>query len=508
MLRDMQSTLGRVRLFGVTFLFSFFFATIAGCTPSNEADQPLDGESAAAGSPLAGASVKLVVVADHSLAEAVRLLRGEWQGSTGAKLEIEEQTVEELLEQEKLSADAVIYPAEYLGELVERDWLIPVPSATLNDPVLAWQEIFEADRSRIAAWGTEAYGMPFGSPVLTCCYRADLLQQLNRKPPETWAEYQELVELLSNRDKLGDAAPPAERTWFAAAEPLADGWAGLTLLARAAPYAKHHNHYSTLFDMESMEPLIAGPPFVRALDELAAAAKHGAKAPLDFGPQQVRQALAAGECALALTWPAPLRSQEQDAADKAEAEGNNSEPLELGFCELPGAPEVYNVGSKSWDKRRAETGPRVPLLGVAGRLGSISKASAVSEAAAQLLAWLSGPKWGQRVCTASPAVTLYRESHLAAPSEWMGFRVEEPAALEYAESIEQALSREESLTTPRIPGSRRYLAALDEAAQKVVSGQASSQEALDAAADAWRKITAELGVESQRTAYHRDLGLR
>ncbi|HVX64697.1 MAG TPA: extracellular solute-binding protein [Pirellulales bacterium] len=504
MLRDLQSAFRRARLFSVAFLFSFSLALIAGCTPSDEEEQPPEGASAA--SPLAGASVKLVVVGDHALADAVRLLRGEWQGSTGAKLEIEEQTLEELLKLEKLSADAVIYPAEYMGELAERDWLLPVPSTTLNDPLAAWQEIFEADRSRIAAWGAEAYGIPFGSPVLTCCYRADLLQQLKCKPPETWAEYQELVELLSDREKLGDAAPAAGQTWFAAAEPLAKDWAGLTLLARAAPYAKHHNHYSTLFDMDSMEPLIAGPPFVRALDELAAAAKHGAEAPLDVGPEQARQALAAGECALALTWPAPARSQEQNAGDKAGSKG--AAPLALGFCELPGAPEVYNIGSKSWDKRRSESGPRVPLLGVAGRLGSISKTSSASDAAAQLLAWLSGPKWGTRVSTASPAATLYRESHLAAPSEWMSFRVEEPAALQYAESVEQALSREESLTAPRIPGSRRYLAALDEAVHQVVSGQASSQEALDAAAEAWRKITDELGLEAQRSAYHRDLGLR
>lgn len=504
----MQSAFRRERRFSVALLSVLCLATAAGCTPPGETENSSSAEQAEDASPLAGAAVKLVVVGDHSLAEAVRLLRGEWQGSTGAKLEIDEQTVDELLALKEVPADAVIYPAECLGELAERDWLLPIPSATLNDPLLAWQEIFEADRSRLCAWGTEAYAIPFGSPVLTCCYRADLLRRIDRKPPETWAEYQELVELLSDRKNLGDAAPAAERPWFAAAEPLAEGWAGLTLLARAAPYAKHHNHYSTLFDMQTMAPLIAGPPFVRALDELAAAARRGAANQLEFDPRQVRQALVGGQCALALTWPAPARAQELAAGDNADGETKVASSVELGFIELPGAAEVYNLGSKNWDKRRADAGPRVALLGVAGRLGSVSKKSSAGDASAQLLAWLSGPKWGQRVCTASPAVTLFRESHLAAPAEWIGFRVDEASALQYAETVERALSREESLSAPRIPGTRRYLAALDAAVRNVVAGRASSQEALAAAAEEWTKITAELGLESQRTAYHRDLGLR
>ena len=65
------------------------------------------------------------------------------------------------------------------------------------------------------------------------------------------------------------------RAWCGTIEPLAPGWAGLVLLARAAPYAKHRDNYSALFDIETMEPLVAGPPFVQALEELVAAAKLG-----------------------------------------------------------------------------------------------------------------------------------------------------------------------------------------------------------------------------------------
>ena len=62
---------------------------------------------------------------------------------------------------------------------------------------------------------------------------------------------------------------------YGTVEPLARGWAGLVLLARAAAYAKERDNYTTLFDEKTLEPAIAGPPFVRALEELVAAAKLG-----------------------------------------------------------------------------------------------------------------------------------------------------------------------------------------------------------------------------------------
>ena len=91
--------------------------------------------------------------------------------------------------------------------------------------------------------------------------------------------------LVANRRKLGpnisswSSFSPAERSrnrrptrrcQFGTLEPLAPGWAGNVLLARAAAYAKHRDYYSTLFDKDSLEPRIATEPFVRALTELVA----------------------------------------------------------------------------------------------------------------------------------------------------------------------------------------------------------------------------------------------
>ncbi len=473
-------------------------AAVAGCNA-----EPREEQKDAAGQeklPWEGVRLQLVVTEDGGLAEAIGRLRGEWRGSTGAELEVRAISEDDLLAAEALNADAVICPVADLGELVQRQWLAPLPSSVSTSDDLSASEVFEADKTHDACWGSTSYAVSFGSPVFVCMYRADLLKKLDRPPPQSWQEYQELAVLLNDAEKLG-LAGDAAAGWSGAREPLGPGWAGLTLLARAASYAKHHNHYSALFDIETMTPLIASPPFVRALDELVAASPISPDAqPLD--PAAVRESFLQGRSGMAISWLAPRASQ--PPAGQAEAGGQTA--LEIGFTELPGSSDVYNPKTRHWEQRRESR--HVPLLGISGRIGCVSAKSKHHDAAWQLLAWLSGPKWSDRVAAESAAVTVYRRSQLNASEQWVDVSIGGPAALEYAQVVERSLNAEEGLSAPRIPGRRRYLEALDQAVAQAVRDETTSQAALDAAAAAWAEITAELGLERQRAAYRRSLGLR
>jgi multiple sugar transport system substrate-binding protein len=453
--------------------------------------------------PWKGISLRLVVAGDSRLAEAIGRLKAEWRATTGAELAIEEVSEAELLAGKLDEADAVVYPAYDLGVLVERDLLRPVLDSELRSGDVAWNEIFEADKTHDASWASSAYGFPFGSPTLVCCYRKDLLEKLGREPPGTWPDYEKIAALLSDREKLGDAAPAAEAPWSGTMEPLAKGWAGLTLLARAAAYAKHRNHYSTLFEMESMEPLVAGPPFVRALDELIAAKQNMPPETLDASAEQVHEALIAGHCGMAITWTSPAF-----AGTKEQTVGESTKELDLGFVVLPGSEKVFNPKTHQWDARRADEPSHVTLVGASGRLGSVMKSSSQPDVAFKLLGWLSGPQWSERVSTATGEATLFRRSQVKSARQWADPRIAAPAAVGYAEAVEQALGSADFFGAPRIAGRERYLAALDEAVRSAVSGNATSQAALAAAAEEWRKITAELGLDEQRAAYRRSLGLR
>lgn len=461
-------------------------AVLVGC-PGPRSSSPKPGPS-----PLEGARVRLVVVADPQMAATIEPLRGEWTTQTGADFQLRRITEEELAAARQLAADAIICPSYTLGTLAEQGLVGPIPEGLLDDDAGDWSEAFELPKLREAAWGPEIHGVALGSPVLTCYYRADLLEELARPPPETWEDYHRLARLLADR---GRAAAAEGAPWSGALEPLGPGWAGLVLLARAAPYGKHRDNYSTLFDIRTMEPLIAGPPFVRALEELVAGAKLGSHQQTAFDPAAVRKAFWQGQCGLALSWP--TRAAEVPAG----------EAIRVGFAELPGSREVYNVGSGSWEFRAEEEEHRVPLLGVAGRMGVVTADSAHRDAAWQLLLWLSGEQLSGQVCASSPATTLFRNSHVASPQQWVEKPVSSAAAGQYASLTKAALQRRQWLCAPRIPGRADYLAALDEAVQAAVRGTRSPGEALRGAAARWREITRRAGRAKQRAAYLRSLGL-
>lgn len=463
---------------------------IAGCTDNKPA---ADDAAKAKQLPFDGVTLKLLVVGDERLAETIGQLRGEWRATSGAEVEIVPMTGDQLAEAKQLDGDAIVYPAYALGSLAEREWVRTLDERELNSAEVAWQEIFEADRSHDASWAGAAYAFAFGSPTFVCCYRKDLLEKIDRQPPDTWEEYQEVARLLADQKSEGDL-------WSGTCEPLAKGWAGLTLLARAAAYAKHRSHYSTLFDIESMDPLIARPPFVRALDELRETHKLMAADAADSAPQQVHEALLTGKCGMALTWTSPAF-----AAKKGE---HSSGIVEIGFCPIPGSSQAFNPKTSQWDARRDDESIHVPLAGMSGVLGSVMWASPQPQAALQLLGWLSGPQWSERVSPTAANTTLFRRSHLKSPQRWVDPRLDELAALSYAETVEKTLGSGEVFGAPRIAGRERYLAAIDDAVLATLAGEKTSEEALAEAAEAWRKTTDELGLEGQRTAYRHSLGLR
>ncbi|MGH7137488.1 MAG: hypothetical protein ACREHD_17220, partial [Pirellulales bacterium] len=118
------------------------------------------------------------------------------------------------------------------------------------------------------------------------------------------------------------------------------------------------------------------------------------------------------------------------------------------------------------------------------------------------------PQWSKRVSTASGATTLFRRSQVESSGEWVDARLGAAGALAYTETVERSLSSADVFGGPRIDGRGRYLAALDQAVRDAVTGKTSSEKALEDAADEWRKITADLGLDRQRAAYRRSLGLR
>ena len=182
---------------------------LAGCPA------PSDPEEAAENVPPASSSIKLAVVDDPALADAVMQLRGEWNAQAGFSYDVVQVSSEDILAGEALPADAVICPVHLLGALSEKGQLLPVPNIIMEGEQEEWSTIFDLLRAQEASWRGQTMAIPFGSPVLVCYYRADLLEELGRDPPTTWSEYHELAEVLADREKLGEAAGASDSPFSA-----------------------------------------------------------------------------------------------------------------------------------------------------------------------------------------------------------------------------------------------------------------------------------------------------
>ncbi|MFZ5829473.1 MAG: ABC transporter substrate-binding protein [Planctomycetota bacterium] len=445
------------------------------------------------------------------MAEAISRLQGEWQVQSGAELVVHSVTGADLLSYDKLHSDAVIVPSHMAGPLVELGWVKPLPQSLATASSGDWTEVFELLRQREATWGSQVIAVPFGSPVFVVYYRPDLLQKLRRNVPKTWTEYQSLAEALSNPQSL-EINPVEGGAWSGTLEPLGPGWAGLTLLARAAAYAKHPSNYSTVFDIRTMEPLVGGPPFVRALEELVAVAQQGSAEQLMYSPDDVRRAFWSGQCGMAITWPTAADSatslkRRVMATEEGETEAplTVAEGVTVAFAELPGSPEVFDVGSRTWSRREGDE-VHVPLVSISGRVGIVSAGSQHSQGARNLLMWLSSDENSVRVSAECSSTTLYRTQHLQDPESWL----EPPAvgaAAPYALLTERTLSRQQSVSALPIPGRAEYLSALDEAVGRAVRREVPPREALIGVSAKWQEITERLGREKQRKAYLHSLGL-
>lgn len=460
-------------------LLGFVLVGIAGCKPP---PPPSPAISKQAGP----AQLRLLVVDDQPLAETIKR---HWLAHTESELQVTNVTEEQAAAAQHLPADVVIYRPAMLGQFAMADWLLPIEESFLADPEYARGEVLGAQLATECRWGRRIMALPLGSPQLVLLYRADLI---GKEPlPNTWEEYADLIAKFKE--------PPSGVTgadWLPTAEPLADGWAGRLLLARAAAGAQHRDQLSSLWNLSEMEPLIAGSPWVRALEQLQAAQSAAKDRPL-LTAQGCFAKFMAGQCAVAITWP-------QDVPEQSSVQLKSEQ---IGLWPLPGSAEAFNPETATWEPVRDGGSLLVPTLGLSGRIGSVTRASAQPREAQRLLLWASGPGLSGRVASMSSQTTVFRNSHFREGRNWDAPPFLQPLLPAYGKLLGPAEGQWRQLIAPRIPGQRDYLATLDEAVLSAVQEKQSPTEALKRAAEKWRDITEQHGRSKQQRALKLSLGL-
>lgn len=194
---------------------------LAGCPRGQQAGQPAAREDGTA-APRASVALRVLVVNEPGVAEAINRLRGEWAERSGGELAATAKTWAEIATAKNLDTDAIVFPSRYLGELCVRGWLRPVRASVLESDEFKADDVFPLIRRELIRWGGDVMALPLG---------LDLETPGNK---------------VHSHSSIG-------------------------LLIEAAPSITSNEREGKLFDPQTMKPRISDPEFVAALRRFAAA---------------------------------------------------------------------------------------------------------------------------------------------------------------------------------------------------------------------------------------------
>ena len=302
-----------------------------GCTKSNSDTNEKD-ESASVEF-VAPDPLTLLVVGDDQLGPRIQR---QWAARRDGEITVVDSSVEDFLSSEfeiPVDVDVMIYPPSMLGDLVSMERLLEIPRDIWNSDEVNKSALLKHYRTLVVRHDDRNWAVPLGSPCFSMICNRQLFESAELAPPAMWDKMErcfgKLKETLAD-DKESKLRPELDL-------PLARGWAGHTFLARAAPEIALRGRLSVVFDRQTMKPLVTLPPFVESLRQIKALAS---KRSLELDPKQVYQLAAAGESAIAITWPSiGFEDSTVDLPDEQELDEN---PIPI-FASLPGSSRWFDL---------------------------------------------------------------------------------------------------------------------------------------------------------------------
>lgn len=468
-------------------------------TGTNETEAPVE-------KPFEGQVVRVAV--GSFMSSGVTMFQQAWEEKTGAKIEVIEIPFGDLYQRLFASFstgsdefDIAIYASNWIPEFAKEGYILSLEEYYPQKD--NWDEVLPKTQ-RIMYFLGNRYSVPMDGDVIFGYYRKDALEnpeyvaQFKEKygydlaAPITWAQYRDIAEFFTGWDWSGDG-----KNDYGVLEAQGPKDVGSFIFtSRAAAYAANPNVPGSLFfNPETMEPSINNPGWVKALNDWIEIKKFGPPEMATYGGGDVRGNFVAGNYALAIDW-ADIGVGAQDPTASI-VKGK------LGYFVLPGSTEVWNINTNSWDT--FETPSAAPYLGWGGWHASISTSSKVAAAAWDFLNYIdSSDNSFLAVTTPGTARNPYRTNHFDNPTAW------ETAPIAYEDPAPYLKAQLDSMTNPnaqfdlRIPKAGRYFEVLDNWVQQALAGQMTAEEALNKAAEEWKQITTDAGLDQQKQFY-RDL---
>lgn len=469
-----------------SILAVFFLVAFTGCPTATPPAAPVSQA-------LRGQELEIVTPQSLNLPTRWEVMRQEWSSQTGAStrfFEYDDTTgVPDLQEPVSESGGRLILvPFRQLCDLDRRFTRLTA---------LDTRDLFKGLRERVLSREREVIAIPVSAPVLVVYYRADLLRAAGLKAPETWDQYQELIESLDSWAR-----------GLVAVEPLSSDFRATMFFARALAYCKHPENYSVWFDVDTAKPTLSSPGFQEALEVSRRAWNKLPPEVATYSPTDCRNLLLAGKAAMALGYEPssaiatdPLNVEEMGAVPRIDG-------IEVGICRLPGSRRVYNRNSKKWDTIPAGTVHAPALCGFSGLLAAVMLPTdhPTESAAFQLLESLNSTSLFDEAFANLPKSPC-RESQVNLAPAWFGPYLSTEEATQYADAVAQSLRDPELVYELPVIGAQEFRRATAEVLEPLIRGHIATDDAANRLQADFTAIVEKLGIDAVRESHRRGLGM-
>ena len=281
-----------------------------------------------------------ILLPSHPSTDALRKLAPEFEAATGIQtrwLAVEEEyLIEKILLEHSgggTNFDIIANCVETNAEFVTKG-VVEELSPYLNNPALTpdwfdYEDIVEAYRS-LAVYDGGIYGIPLGGETVFVYYRKDLLEQYDKKPPQSFDDVLDLARFFHKRDTDGDGKSDIYGICFRARR----GWEFVYAWSNFIfPFG------GRIID-ENGRPNLDTPGNVRSLEYMKELSEFGYPGMESFSFPEAWQAIWNGEVALAI--------EGSLAAVGAEDPSRSRVVGKMGYSKMPTGPEGAHAGVWGW----------------------------------------------------------------------------------------------------------------------------------------------------------------
>ena len=448
-----------------------------------------------------GRTLNIITHAVPVMGEPTALHAKQFEELTGAKVNVVHVPFGDLFQRIMIpfqtnqdAYDVLFYASLWIGDF--NNYLAPVPEAYRNTESM---KDVTTNYKGVATWGDAMVQFPvdgdrhylkyrtdvFDNPEMQAKYKKDTGKDL--KVPETWEEYNEIAKFFSGWDWDGDGEP----NYGSAEVAKRDDLMFSAFISRVAPYAKHPDvKGGFFFDLETMEPLVNTPGWVRGLELFVEAQKAFPPGGNNFGLGDEIFSFGGGQTLMSYSWDdAFIQAMQEDSKIRNK----------VAAAPLPGALEVWNRKTGQWDK--FDTPSRAPYI-TWGWTAAVSKMSKNQDMAFDYLCFFSNQaNTLHDLQIGRFGVNPYRSAHFD-PNFWiekLGW--DEKTATTYVETLSGMDLSKNRVFDLRVPGVGQFMSSMAAGVSKALAGQETPQKALDDVAEEWRQIVDRIGQDRVRDAY-------